>query len=700
MGTGLSTSVMAAVILLLIATLSAIFFKRLRIPYTIGLVFVGIVLAFICNRVDGLEAAQNIKLNHDLIMYVLLPALIFSASVNIDTKLLFKNLSPTLLLAAPGLVISTILVGVIMFFFTPLELGGAMLFGALISATDPVAVISLFEIIGAPRRLRILVDGESLFNDATAIVMYTIIKSIVVAGAAFSVGTFVQGGIDFIIIFLGGLAVGAVIGFIMVQIILFAENDFMVEVALSTVVAYAAFIVADKVFNTSGVMAALGAGMVINHYGMTRFTPKIKEYMRQFWDFVAFVANSFIFLLLGFTEDFYLIDTNAMSITLRHIMWGIIAIQISRALIVFGICPLLGRRNKEEKIDIKYQLIMFWGGLRGAVPLALVFSLPPDLPHRVLIIEITLGVVAFTLFFQGTTVKVLMRMFNLDKPTVFMRFSELHAMLMARRQGLKRIQDIASTGKFPHEIVSAVEEEYKMKISDQKQRLSEALKYRQQEEDAVKRTVWSRVIFAERKSFNYLFQCGFINERLYRRIDFHAAQLLESIITTSKLPTTITHDPLVMRLESIAFRILRCFPIPYHIINRFRTKALLDDYLTLCSTMIGANQALEEIDKLEETEFFKVYKEILSECRTFYKGLSDRVFKTLASLESKNFDLLRAVTTATLRDMIYSTEIGVLQDLADSGEITEHICDHLTEMIRLQIVFNRKQVYSKALEDA
>ncbi|QSH41646.1 sodium:proton antiporter [Lentisphaerota bacterium ZTH] len=697
MAAELSTSVMAAVILLLIATISAIFFKRLRIPYTIGLVFVGIVLAFVCNRIEWLQAAQSIKLNHDLIMYVLLPALIFSASVNIDTKMLFKNLSPTLLLAAPGLVISTIMIGIIMYYFTPLEIGGAMLFGALISATDPVAVISLFEIIGAPKRLRILVDGESLFNDATAIVMYTILKSILVAGAAFSFGTLIQGGVDFIIIFLGGLAVGAVIGFIMVEIILFAENDIMVEVALSTVVAYAAFIIADKVFNTSGVMAALGAGVVINHYGMTRFTPKIREYMKQFWDFVAFVANSFIFLLLGFTEDFYLIDTNALSITLRHIMWGIIAIQLSRAVIVFGICPLLGLNKKEEKIDIRYQLIMFWGGLRGAVPLALVFSLPPNLPHRLLIIEITLGVVAFTLFFQGTTVKWLIRLFGLDKPSMFMRFSEMHAMLMARRQGLKHIKEIADTGKFPHEVVAAVEDEYKLKISDQKQRLAEALKYRQQEKDAVTRTVWSRVIFAERKSFNYLYQCGFINERLYRRIDFHAAQLLESIINTSKLPTTITHDPLVMRLESIVIRFLRKFPFP-SLTNRLRTKALLDDYLTLCSTAIGANQAIEEIKKLEKTDFFESYSDILEECRKFYNNLSERVFSTLASLESENFELLRAVTTATLRDMIYSTEIGVLQDLADSGEITQHICDHLTEMIRLQIVFNRKQVYSKALE--
>ena len=156
--------IIASVVLLFVATLSSVVFKRLKIPYTIGLVLVGILFYNFCGVIPAFEQFRHLRLNYDLIMFALLPSLIFSAAINIDSKLLFRNLNPTFLLAGPGLIISTLITSAIMYYLTPLDLSGSLLFGALISATDPVAVISLFEIVGAPKRLRMLVDGESLFN--------------------------------------------------------------------------------------------------------------------------------------------------------------------------------------------------------------------------------------------------------------------------------------------------------------------------------------------------------------------------------------------------------------------------------------------------------------------------------------------------------------------------------------------------------
>ena len=422
--------IISSATLLFVAALSAVGFKRLKIPYTIGLVFVGIALYYICGKIPQLQQFRNLRLSHDLIMYALLPSLIFSASVNIDSKLLFKNFNPTFLLAGPGLIVSTFVIGFIMYYFTPLNLPGSFLFGALISATDPVAVISLFELVGAPKRLRILVDGESLFNDATAIVMYSLVYKMLIAGTAFSMFNFGVAFYDFMFIFFGGLLVGAVSGYIMVQIILLVKNDSMVEIALSAIVAYVSFIFADRVLQVSGVMACLGAGIVISHYSSSRFTAKTKSDIRRFWEFISFIANSYIFLLLGFTEDFYLFSSHVLnSSVLMCIVWGIIAIQVSRAIIVFSICPLMGLRDKSKKIAWKYQLMIFWGGLRGAVPLALMFSLPAGLPHRQLIIQTTLGVVIFTLFVQGGTISKLLHIFKLDKASLFKRFSKAHALL-------------------------------------------------------------------------------------------------------------------------------------------------------------------------------------------------------------------------------------------------------------------------------
>ncbi len=274
----MAQGVLIIVMLLFAATLSAIFFRKIKFPYTIGLVLVGILLSWFCDKI-GLNVS-NIKLYHDMILYTLLPALIFDAAVNMDTKSLMRNLVPTLVLAAPGLVIATFITGAAVYFLTPLDLGGAMLFGALISATDPVAVIGLFKEMGAPKRLTMLVDAESLFNDATAIVMFNIVWKIFwgAAGtkAVMNFGTCLSGAKDFAVVFFAGLLIGAIIGFIMTFIIARAGDDPLVQVTLTSIVAYTAFIISDKA-GYSGVMSVVGAGMVISYYGKAHMAVEVKE---------------------------------------------------------------------------------------------------------------------------------------------------------------------------------------------------------------------------------------------------------------------------------------------------------------------------------------------------------------------------------------------------------------------------------------
>ena len=368
--------------LLAIATISAIVLKKLKMPYTIGLVPVGIAVALLLNGMPRLAEFRNLQLGQELIMYVLLPALIFDASVNIDAKLLRRNLYPTLMLAAPGLVIATVVTGLAMYLLTPLGMGPSMIFGALISATDPVAVISLFEMVGAPRRLRILVDGESLFNDATAIAMFNLVLKMVVAGTALSWSAVGSGAIDFCSTFFLGILVGAAFGFLMAQLMGAAGDDPHIQVALSIVLAYGTFLFADRVLHVSGVMAVLGAGVVTSYFGTTRFSERVHGYLHDFWAFMSFLANSAIFLLLGFTEENILFDFSGGA-TLRMVIVAILAIQVARAIVVFGICPFLGRG--ERKISFGYQAVMFWGGLRGAVPLADILALlryAVARPHR------------------------------------------------------------------------------------------------------------------------------------------------------------------------------------------------------------------------------------------------------------------------------------------------------------------------------
>ena len=161
-------------VLLLVACLAAIAFKRINFPYTVGLVIVGLILSFLGKNIEALEVVNTFRLSEELILFIFVPPLIFESALNMDSRLLLRNLTPVLALAVPGLLISTALVGTVLAWLTPLSLGQALLFGSLISATDPVAVIALFKELGAPKQLAILVEGESLFNDATAIVTFNL----------------------------------------------------------------------------------------------------------------------------------------------------------------------------------------------------------------------------------------------------------------------------------------------------------------------------------------------------------------------------------------------------------------------------------------------------------------------------------------------------------------------------------------------
>jgi monovalent cation:H+ antiporter, CPA1 family len=404
--------ILALFILFFIAVISAIFLRRVNIPYTIGLVLIGLAMAYAVKDVEALDFIADIRLTHDVIVYVLLPTLIFDAATNIDARLLFKNLVPILSLAIPGLVISTLIVGLTVNYLTPLHLGTAILFGALISATDPVAVVALFEKLGAPERLTILVDGESLFNDATAIVLFNIIVAMIITDTSFSVDSVYHGIFEFITVFFGGLIIGAVTGYIVIQIIKFSKNDPLVQLALSTILAYSAFILAEYYLDVSGVMAVLAAGIMLSWHGSTRFTGETKQYLKHFWEYAAFVCNSFIFLLLGVAELHLFTLIGHSNNLIFYIAAAIIAVTIARIIVVFWVPYVLS--FKSEKIDNKYKTVIFWGGLRGAVPLALALSLSRHFEGEQLIVELTLGVVLFTLLVQGSTVKSLIKFLKLQ----------------------------------------------------------------------------------------------------------------------------------------------------------------------------------------------------------------------------------------------------------------------------------------------
>lgn len=405
-------TVLVAIGFMTVAAFASQGLKRLNFPYTIGLVVIGLVTGSIAWQFNGTELLRGLELSPEIIMYLILPCLIFEAAINIDVRLLVRNLVPILLLAAPGLVISTFAVGGLLSWTTFLPLAGALVFGALISATDPVAVIALFKDIGAPRRLVTMIDGESVFNDATAIVMFTIVMGAVGTATGQPGNVNVAGGIfEFVLVLVGGLLVGGILGFLGSLVFQMDRSGLEFQKIISLIVAYGSFLVSDHVFHFSGVMASLAAGLIIRYRAEVSVKLSNIENIEHAWGFFSFVANSFVFILLGLTEVHTILYKGNVFDNIVVILVSIPVVLVARALCIWLILPfynMVRRKTGKEPVPFTYQLILFWGGLRGAVPVALVLAIPLDFPNRDIILHITMANILFTLLFQGTTIKWLM----------------------------------------------------------------------------------------------------------------------------------------------------------------------------------------------------------------------------------------------------------------------------------------------------
>jgi len=453
-----STSYVAAVVgsvitLLLIATGTRALTRQLRLPFTVVLVLIGIGMAAVFRAFPhALPIPHDLELSAALIFYIFLPTLAFEAAFNLDARQLRENLGSVLLLAGPGLVLSTLVIGLIVHLATPIPFAAALLLGAILSATDPVAVIALFRRLGAPQRLRVLVEGESLFNDATSIVLARLLLGVVLAGTV-SGRIILQGALDFVVVFVGGLAVGWLLGLLTGYALGRAEDNF-IEITLTTVLAYVSYLVAEEVVHVSGVMATIAAGLSIGGWGRRKISRPVRRYLEHYWEYIAFIANALIFLLVGLR-----VEPSSLLGTPGVLFWMLVALLVSRAAVIYGFMPLVERLPGSEPIPIAYRAVIFWGGLRGAIALAIVLSLPP-FPYRELFVTLTMGAVLFTLLAQGLTIEPLVRHLELDRPLLADRLAGLEGDFAAKRRAVDRLPELQASDLCSAPVTMRLERQY------------------------------------------------------------------------------------------------------------------------------------------------------------------------------------------------------------------------------------------------
>ncbi|PWB77800.1 MAG: Na+/H+ antiporter [Anaerolineales bacterium] len=376
-----------AVALLLIATLVGIVARRSRMPYTVGLVIVGAALAI-------LYQPFHIEVEPELILGIFVPPLIFEAAFHLPIKELRRNITSILALAIVGVLLTTFLVGGIVHLGSGMDITSAIVFGSIIAATDPVAVIALFGSLGVPKRLQVLLEGESLLNDGTAIVVFNIAVTAAVTGS-FDL----REGIGEFIFSAGmGLGIGLVLGLV-ASFIISKVDDYLIETAITFVLAYGAFILAEMI-HVSGVLAVVAAGLVNGNIGPRGMSSTTRIVVYNFWDFMSFLANSFVFLMIGLVVDLPLLVDNW-----RATLWGILAALLSRLIVIYGLFP------RSKTLPFRWKHILFWGGLRGAISLALVLGLTTKIGREVSgqLQAMVFGLVVFTLLVQGTSMNWLVK---------------------------------------------------------------------------------------------------------------------------------------------------------------------------------------------------------------------------------------------------------------------------------------------------
>lgn len=391
----MESSLVRIELLLIVASIVAIAARKIRIPYTVGLVFTGWILAFY-------SVAPNLHLTKDLVYGALLPPLIFEAAFHIRWKELRPELAIVILLATIGVAAAAGLTFLTVWLGAGVRWETALIIGVVLSATDPVSVLALLKNSGLSGRVKLLVESESLFNDGTAAVLFSLALLLIAGESSVShVGMLSVVGI------FGGLIIGALAGFACL-LLAGRTEDHLIEITATTIAAAGSFAVAEH-FHASGVLATLVAGLILGNLGhFGAITPKGREATVSFWEYAGFVANSLIFLLIG-------IDLPGQHLRGAGllIVWTIVGSVLGRAVAVYPGCFIF--KGTSRPIPSAVQHLLFWGGLRGALGLALVLGLPSEFPDRQLILTAVFYAVAFSVIVQGLTVSPVIQKIKRDE---------------------------------------------------------------------------------------------------------------------------------------------------------------------------------------------------------------------------------------------------------------------------------------------
>ncbi len=510
--------------LLIAASIIAVLATRLRIPYTVALVIGGLLLGITHHPL--LESLSQGKqpnwLTPDVILIFFLPPLLFEGSLKIHVRHLRQNIVPILLFANIGVLVATMITGYAIHWIVGLPVLVALLFGSMISATDPISVLAIFKEMPVARRLAVIIEAESLFNDGTAVVLFQILLAAI---ATHTLGL-AQGFVNFFVEVLGGAAIGFILGYAMSKV---TEriDDPQIEITLTTILAYGSYLLANSL-HLSGVIATVLAGLTVGNFGApVGMSARTRLALWSFWEYATFLINSLVFLLIGM--EVHLSDLLRQW---RPTLLGIVGVLLGRTLSIYGLTPISNLITK--KIPFRWQHVLVWGGLHGSLSLALALSLPLSFPYRDQILQLTFGVVAFSIIAQGLTIKPLLRLLGMGRGQEN-EYDRVRVHQIALSSARSELDTLVRT----HQISSPVYDKFRRDLEARIEQVQTevAQLYSQDETRAASETQTARMrlIAAERSSIEQSVHDGLISpQTAARMIDATDQQMKEATKETAE----------------------------------------------------------------------------------------------------------------------------------------------------------------------